>query len=1311
MKFPHFLSGSLAVSFPILFALVLVLMLSALGSVQAVADLSDPQKAVLVTAKQDRNIWDEKFGKFPLLFEQNIGQAPPEVKFISRVPGFTLFLMGKEALLTFRNYSPETGEEENFAASIERNLRKAGSSSVIRMKPMGANSEPRVVGIDLLPGKTHYLKGKKPIDWHTDVPNFSRVMYRGIYDGIDLVFYGNPNRLEYDYIVHPGADPVSIRLSMEGTDRILIDNNGDLLLSTPGGELKLRKPTIHQEINGETVLVSGGYVLLNSKSWETKDGSNQVGFQIGAYDQSRLLVIDPILEFSTYIGGFNADEIEDVQVDGNGFVYLTGTTGSLSFPTTAGAADTTFNGSSDVFVMKADPSTLSLVYSSFLGGTWEDTGSGIAVDGSGNAWVTGQTNSVDFPVLNGFNDTHSAGTDINDPRNSDVFVTQLTPSGSLNTSSFFGTQFNDFGEGITLGSSGEVYVTGHNGQDVFVAKVSSDGSNLDWQHFWGGSTVDQARDIAVDAIGRAHVVGETFSDDFPITGGAISGSYNGGFTDGFLSVVNNTGSGLDYSTYLGGGSRDSVNGIDLDSSDNAFVTGLGSPGFPTTPAVFDTVATTSEGFVAKISPSGSGFNDLIYSTFIGLATPYDIAVGPDQNANITGITFDSNFLIPAPNINDPVDTVLVENRDAFHVKMNFDGSQRIYATYLGGEVEILSPTDHLEDGNAIAVGSSCEVYIGGRTGTIDFPISSPTFDNTLSGNSDAFLALITGIGCQFPQSPPILEVTKSGSAGTVIKGDDFNYTIHVTNNGPGVATSLTATDTLPDGMTYIGSSPADACTVDSIVAGVTTVTCSLGGPLGVGNFTAVLLSVTAPGISGSITNTVTVDAKEISAPVATTEETQVVDVAADLEIFLFSHHPEPASAGSPLFYSANVINNGPSDAQAVTVTVSLPVGAALNSVEARDAVGSTIPGVCAWTGIEVACDMGTVNSGDTVQVFVDIQLPDRAGIIVNIAEVTSVVTDPEPSNNSATDQVTVKVDGVDITDSINLPVDFLLDFGMVDVGTSVAGTVSVTNNRSGQVSVTLNPTLAQPFSITTNTCAGGDLPPNASCEVGILFEPTQPDVGGTLSDAFELDVGGIAVPFAVTGEAVESQADLNITFFARPSVSPAGITQYNIGITNEGPNDAEGFYLNLDLPPTVSLPRIWPGDPIGDLLVCTNTIFGTGQQLFHCELPPGEIFPEGMTANIDVEVNRSQVTLGPATATVGAGTPDPDESNNTREIDVPDNSPLPIDPGGGGVCFHTGIDQRNGKGNWPNGGLLIGLMSMLLWGWSRARRRTVRSRR
>jgi uncharacterized repeat protein (TIGR01451 family) len=600
------------------------------------------------------------------------------------------------------------------------------------------------------------------------------------------------------------------------------------------------------------------------------------------------------------------------------------------------------------------------------------------------------------------------------------------------------------------------------------------------------------------------------------------------------------------------------------------------------------------------------------------------------------------------------------------------------------------------------------------TESIPHGVTGQRVDASLEGNT-----LVIGQYVNVASGPalPVLTVTKGDTPDPVVVNGDLTYTIIVQNNGPGGVTEVKTTDTLPAGVIYNGSSPAGDCTVDSIVGNVTIVGCTMRD-LPEGDLTSVKLNVTAPGITGQITNTVTVDANGILAPAIANENTDVVDAASDLEIILFDHDPEPVSAGSTLGYFVDVINNGPSDAPAVTVTAGLPPGTTFIDAVARNALGQTIIGACVESS-SVVCDMGTVEAGGTVEVDVNVTAPTTAGVVTNTANVVSAVADPGPGPNTATDQVTVVVDGVDIIDSVNAPDDFLLDFGMVNVGASPFGMVTVTNNRAGPVTVIVSPTLSLPFSNTINTCAGADLPGlGSSCEVAVLFEPTQSDVGGTLSGSFELNVGGVTVPFSVSGRAVEREADLGVTIVKRSIDNISG--RFIITVVNNGSDDASGFYMDLDLISLDPNPQLVPGNPVGDLLVCTDVLLdpSTGDHRFHCELPFPQFFPANTTNVFTVTVTLPDPIPFPyvpadATVRVGADTPDPDESNNTATTENSGGG----GGGGGGVfpCIFgnsiTTDDISSSKTRWSNGILYVGVMSLLLWGWSRARRRTARARR
>lgn len=544
----------------------------------------------------------ETYGKLPLSFEANQGQVDEQVKFLFRGKGYTLFLTSTEAvlLLEARGLGLETSKSIPQVSSLKSQV----SNHVLRMKLIGANPEPKIVGLNELPGKSNYLMGRDPQKWHTQVSTYTRIQYRDIYPGVDLIYYGNQQQLEYDFVVAPGADPKAITLAFEGADNIEIDPEGNLILQLADDEIRFHKPQVYQEIHGTQQVIPGDYVFLNNGPRTTDHRQPiKIGFQVAAYDTSKPLVIDPVLSYSTYLGGSGHDEGRAIAVDTSGNTYVVGTTGSIDFPT-ANALQPTDDGG--VFVTKLSPTGSAFVYSTYLGGSDSEFGNGITVDAEGNAYVVGTTLSPDFPTTVGAFDT-TYGTDgtcnssiLDDflVRISDVFVTKLNPTGSaLVYSTFLGGSKSDLGNNITVDVSGNAYVigdtdstdfpiiagafdtscgtndlcdndTGIIAKDVFVTKLSPVGSTLIFSTYLGGSggrgdpviSIESGKDIAVDAEGNVYVTGVTDASNFPTTVGAFDISCgangfcdnfsSGGIPDAFVTKLNPIGSALVYSTYV-----------------------------------------------------------------------------------------------------------------------------------------------------------------------------------------------------------------------------------------------------------------------------------------------------------------------------------------------------------------------------------------------------------------------------------------------------------------------------------------------------------------------------------------------------------------------------------------------------------------------------------------------------------------------------------------------------------------------------------------------------------------------------------------
>ncbi|PYV26998.1 MAG: hypothetical protein DMG27_05145, partial [Acidobacteria bacterium] len=674
------------------------------------------------------------YGKLPLSFEANSGQADDSVKFLSHGRGYTVSLTATEAALCFgapERCGTRSAVKDNEAA-LHRTAQPAGT--LVNMKLVGANRGPRVSGLDRLPGTANYFIGSNPRNWRTRVATYAKVRYKSVYPGIDLIYYGNQAQLEYDFVVAPGADPKTIRLSLEGGGALKLDARGDLVLGGKGEEIRFHRPRFYQERGSRQQQVPGRYVLR---------GSHQVEFRLASYDARRPLRIDPVLSYSTYLGGNNFDQPNGIVVDSAGNAYVAGFTSSSNFPAPSGALQATYAGSSDAFVSKLSPSGSSLVYSTYLGGSFTDQALAIALDSLGSAYIAGQTLSSDFPTTAGAFKTAYGG-------NGDAFLAKLSPDGSsLAYSTYLGGSGLDEARGIALDSSGNIYIAGQTfstdfpmlsalqtankgNQDAFVAEFSASGS-LVYSTYLGGSGNDLANGIAVDALGDAYVTGYTNSADFPVSNAPQATCKScPNIDDAFVAEIGANGSGIVYSTYLGGSGNDQGTGIAVDAQGNAYVTGFTlSSDFPATVGAYQlSLLGSADAFVTKVSANGS---TLGYSTYLGKAKySYGQAIAVlNGNAYVTGVTAaNSNF----PLINPTQPTRTGSPPDAFVTELNAAGSSLYFSTCLGG--------GNFDEATAIAVDPQANVYIAGQTKSTNFPSMNP-FQAVYGGaDSDSFITKI-----------------------------------------------------------------------------------------------------------------------------------------------------------------------------------------------------------------------------------------------------------------------------------------------------------------------------------------------------------------------------------------------------------------------------------------------------------------------------------------------------------------------------------------------------------------------------------------
>ncbi|TYP74496.1 SBBP repeat-containing protein [Paenibacillus methanolicus] len=656
-------------------------------------------------------------------------------RFEARGPGYRYAFGSDRVWLSFHRANPvENGGEAHGVTLVWELL----------------NARPGLVpeGVSADQGTFSYFRGQDPAYHYANIPLYREVAYRQVWPGIDLVFQACEGKLKYDVILSPGARLEDVKLLCQGAEELRMDDDGNLQFVTPLGTFADLKPVAYQSIENVVKPVECRFALRKEA-----DGSRSVGFETGEeYRPDYALVIDPILAFSTYLGGTDFDQGHAIAVDSAGNVYVTGDTGSADFPVTPGAFDTTLGGTTDVFVTKFDPTGTALVYSTYLGGSGTgDQGFGIAVDASGHAYVTGAAQSADFPVTPGAFQTDFGG-------GIDGFVTKLNPAGTaLVYSTYLGGGGSDIGRGIAVDASGNAYMTGETtsadfpvtpgafqtmiggGSDAFVAKLNPAGTALVYSTYLGGSGGDFGRGgIAIDASGSAYVAGTTQSANFPVTPGCVQPLF-GGVQDAFAAKLNPLGTGLVYSTYLGGTSSDSGESIAIDASGNAYVTGQTfSADFPVTAGAFDTTfEPTNMAYITKVNALGSA---LVYSTYLGGSGGNNegrgITVDSFGHASVTGSTSAADF----PVTPDAIQPLYGDNQDAFVTRLNPSGSALIFSTYLGGS------GPGLDLGRKIASDASGNLYVVGDTESTDFPVTAQAFQPELAGSRDAFVAKIQFAG-------------------------------------------------------------------------------------------------------------------------------------------------------------------------------------------------------------------------------------------------------------------------------------------------------------------------------------------------------------------------------------------------------------------------------------------------------------------------------------------------------------------------------------------------------------------------------------
>ncbi len=763
------------------------------------------------------------FGQLPLSFE-----ARGDAQFMARGAGYSIGLGPDGAALQLRSANRgRLKEMPSFAsanAATSQSAIRNPQSTLVRMKLLNADPSPKPEALEPLPGQVNYFIGADPQGWRAGAPTYAKVRYQSVYPGIDLVYYGNQRQLEYDFIVAPGVDPGVIELRFEGADALRIDDNGDLILSAGAGELRQHRPVIYQEVNGERKLIEGSYAIRNHPQEMAAIRNQTVGFHLGDYDASLPLVIDPVMAYSTFFGSGGAEDAPGaIAVDAAGQVYLVGTTGSGDFPT-ANPAQRNLRGRADVFVSKLNAAGNALVYSTYLGGANEgqggDIGFGIAVDSNGAAYVTGTTSSSDFPVVAPFQSTRRGP--------ADAFVTKLNPNGGIVFSTYLGGSGAEIGFGIAVDSLNTPYIVGitssndllsgtrrftddgeaegmtaspeqnvlRGPSDAFVIKLAPTGSARVYARYLGGGGPELGLAIAVDASGGAYVTGLTSSSDFP-TVNPLQANSGGGETDGFVTKIAVNGGSLDYSTYLGGSGLENHTflqqlpfpgaAIAVDTAGNAYVASVTtSSNFPTRNPAQGSFGGVADAYVAKLNAAG---NALVYSTFIGGSGEdigFGVAVDATGAAHVTGATSSTDF--PQEN---PLQSSLKGQTDAFVTKLNAAGNALAYSTYLGGNSE--------EVGCGIAVDPAGAAYAFGLTASTDYPTAQP-LQSSRRGEADTFIAKLRDGGAGGPTIGALACVSAANYLGPQLAPESI-----VAAFGSGLAAQVEVATSLPLPTTLAGT--------------------------------------------------------------------------------------------------------------------------------------------------------------------------------------------------------------------------------------------------------------------------------------------------------------------------------------------------------------------------------------------------------------------------------------------------------------------------------------------------------------------------
>lgn len=717
-----------------------------------------------------------------LRFEENVGQTDEQVRYLARGPGLMLFLTDTDAV--FAMAEPRSEKAASATRFDAKRVPEPLNGRVVRMRMNGVHPRPAISAQSELPGVSNYFLGDDPDGWRTGVRSFGSVRYSGVYQGVDLVYYGGNAGLEYDFVVAPGIDARQIELVFDGADALELAGDGSLVVRAGPCELKQAPPTCYQSSDGGRQTVSGRFEIT---------GARAVRFDLGAYDPGLPLVIDPTLSYSTYLGGGLEDQPEDVTVDGWGQAYVVGYTTSPNFPRVN--APWTFSGNYDAFVSVLGRAGMALLYSTYIGGTSDDYAGSVALDAQGAVHIAGSTESANFPTVNPI-ETNAGNPGF------DAFVAKISPTGaSLVYSTYLGGDDEDYGGAIAVDTEGSAYVAGSTrstdfptltpyqtdqgyGPDGFVSKLSATGSSLVYSTYLGSRGEESIGDMAVTGGGEVVVTGTTNSADFPRVNPFQN--VNRGISDGFVTKLSSSGNSLRFSTYIGGSDYDSAYSLALDTDGAAVIVGhTYSNDFPTHNAIYDDHAVGgADAFVLGLSQSGSALRFSTYLPGNGYDNAIGVEVGPLGRIYVAGLTHSTNF----PLVSEVQDNPDGDEGDAFVTCLNTAGTTLYYSTYLGGTAQ--------DAGIAVAVDDSGNAYVVGTTQSSNFPTVFPYQGVNRGGEYEGFVAKVAVASAD-------LEVTLECTPEPVYTGQELTYTLRVANLGPHLAGDVIASLNVPEGTRFV----------------------------------------------------------------------------------------------------------------------------------------------------------------------------------------------------------------------------------------------------------------------------------------------------------------------------------------------------------------------------------------------------------------------------------------------------------------------------------------------------------------------------